>query len=469
MSSEYESDYLNVCVEGCLHGELDAVYASVAEAEAKGAPKVDLLIICGDFQSVRAGADLDSLEVPEKYKQLGDFHKYASGECAAPVLTVFIGGNHEASNVLKSLYYGGWVAPNIYFLGFAGVVTMCGVRIAGCSGIHNTRDYTRGHYEEPPYDRESKRSIYHTRELEVYRLKQLARRSVDVMLTHDWPVGVWQHGDRERLLRQKPFLREDMDSGRLGSRPYADLLSHMRPDYWFAAHLHCKFAALVVHPPDHSAGAGQPPPPLCGDAGAPVTRFLSLDKVIPGRDFLQFMQIPCDQPTSRVLHYDAEWLGVLTATHTLLSTNRQKVYMPHGSTAVSPGDVQAAAARFTRRNGSLAIPTVTAVETSALHVDTNVQTDVFLGTLGLPHIWTRPMHGSAGGAGGAGSGGSSSSTAAAAVATATKDPNELDLDFGEDEEEDLDYCDEGGEAAAVAVAPAGAAGNDTNELDIDDM
>jgi len=43
--------------------------------------------------------------------------RYYSGEKKAPVLTVFIGGNHEASNYLQELPYGGWVAPNIYYLG----------------------------------------------------------------------------------------------------------------------------------------------------------------------------------------------------------------------------------------------------------------------------------------------------------------------------------------------------------------
>lgn len=31
----------------------------------------------------------------------GVFHKYYSGELVAPVLTVFIGGNHEASSYLQ--------------------------------------------------------------------------------------------------------------------------------------------------------------------------------------------------------------------------------------------------------------------------------------------------------------------------------------------------------------------------------
>ena len=69
-----------------------------------------------------------------------------SGVKHAPVLTIFIGGNHEASNVLQSLYYGGWVAPNIYFLGYAGVVQFGGLRIGGLSGIYHNRHYRVGQY-----------------------------------------------------------------------------------------------------------------------------------------------------------------------------------------------------------------------------------------------------------------------------------------------------------------------------------
>lgn len=46
-------------------------------------------------------------------------------------MTIFIGGNHEASNYLQELPYGGWVAPNIYYLGRAGVVKYGGIRIGG--------------------------------------------------------------------------------------------------------------------------------------------------------------------------------------------------------------------------------------------------------------------------------------------------------------------------------------------------
>lgn len=58
----------------------------------------------------------------------------------------------------------------------------------------------------PPYSDNSKRSVYHVRNLEVFRLKQLTG-SMDVFLSHDWPTGVWKHGDVDQLLKFKPHFR----------------------------------------------------------------------------------------------------------------------------------------------------------------------------------------------------------------------------------------------------------------------
>jgi hypothetical protein len=41
---------LQVAIEGCCHGELDNIYATLAHLEKAEGRKVDLLICCGDFQ-----------------------------------------------------------------------------------------------------------------------------------------------------------------------------------------------------------------------------------------------------------------------------------------------------------------------------------------------------------------------------------------------------------------------------------
>jgi hypothetical protein len=102
----------------------------------------------------------------------------------------------------------------------------------------------------------------------------------------------------------------------------------------FAAHLHCKFAAVVTHP--------SPTP-----SAAQTTRFLALDKCLRGRDFLQLVTV--ERPRSEAvvrdspsgagggggalggifgggggdggafppptLQYDPEWLAIMRATH----------------------------------------------------------------------------------------------------------------------------------------------------------
>ncbi|KPV75708.1 uncharacterized protein RHOBADRAFT_52742 [Rhodotorula graminis WP1] len=245
---------LRLGVVGCSHGTLDDIYASVErcdeEARARGEPEVDLVICCGDFQAMRNVSDLQTMACPVKYRALGHFHQYYSGQKRAPKLTIVIGGNHEASGYLWECYHGGWLAPDIYFLGFAGSVLVDGwLRIAGASGIWKGGDWKKGHFETVPFDDRTIRSVYHIREYDVARLLQLKNRgdSVDVFLSHDWPLGIEQHGDTETLLREKPFFRDEVATNSLGSPPLHALLTSLQPRYWFSAHLHVKFAALFHH------------------------------------------------------------------------------------------------------------------------------------------------------------------------------------------------------------------------------
>lgn len=302
-----------IAVEGCCHGELDKIYETIQHAEQQNNMKVDLLLICGDFQAVRNKSDLASMAVPVKYQKLNTFYKYYSGEKVAPVLTIFIGGNHEASNYLQELPYGGWVAPSIYYMGYAGVVNFGGLRIGGLSGIFKGQDYHRGHFECPPYNESTKRSVYHVRSLEVFRLKQL-RQTLDIFMSHDWPRGIYEYGSINELLRRKRFLADEVSTGSLGSPAAEELLYALKPDYWFAAHLHVKFPALVEFEIDNGKTKS--------------TKFLALDKCLPGRQFLQILDMNPREDETKELRLDAEWLSILRSTNHLLSVSRTNSYMP---------------------------------------------------------------------------------------------------------------------------------------------
>lgn len=304
---------MKIAVEGCCHGELDKIYETLEYIEKKNSIKIDLLLICGDFQAVRNVADLQCMAVPQHYQKLNTFYKYYSGEKKAPYLTVFIGGNHEASNYLQELPYGGWVAPNIYYMGYAGVIQVGGVRIGGLSGIFKGRDYNKGHFEHSPFNNETKRTVYHVRSFDVFRLKQISR-PVDIFLSHDWPRGIYNFGNVNMLLKKKQYFREEVEQDRLGSPAAKELLFHIKPDYWFAAHLHVKFPAIVQH--------------QSSDGNQKTTKFLSLDKCLPRRKFLQILDVPHDAEKPIKIELDPEWLVILRSTNHLMNLTKMARYMP---------------------------------------------------------------------------------------------------------------------------------------------
>ncbi|KAG1753602.1 lariat debranching enzyme, C-terminal domain-containing protein [Suillus paluster] len=357
-------------VEGCSHGALDAIYQHLHNLEARH-----------NYCPIRNHRDMQCMAVPQKYRQLGDFHKYYTGERTAPVLTIVIGGNHEASNYMSELYHGGWLAPNIYFLGHAGCVQVNGIRIAGASGIFKSNDFSLGLYERLPYDHGSMRSIYHIREFNVRRLSLLS--SPDIFLSHDWPQYIEQHGD---------YSGQDVQTGNLGSPPLMGLLRTLKPRWWFSAHLHVRFQAtnpdeIAIADDDfdavehqnlptevpHLQEAPQNPdeiildeeetevvqPPLVVYRPQPsVTEFLALDKCLPKREFMEvcssefmrhgsadFLIQVVDVPTTSdgsatpgqrcipKFTFDPEWLAITRAFHPFLSTRRRQADYPDEATA----------------------------------------------------------------------------------------------------------------------------------------
>ncbi|CAN6464445.1 unnamed protein product [Victoria cruziana] len=234
-----------------MHGELDNVYSTIKYLEEVENTKIDLLICCGDFQAVRNKNDLDSVNVKAKYRSMNSFWKYYAGQEIAPVPTIFI-----------------------------------------------------GHYERAPYNEKEIRSVYHVREYDVYKLMQI-EEPIDIFVSHDWPRGITKYGDWEKLISQKPFFKEEVVEGMLGSKAAAELLDKFRPSFWFSGHLHCKFSAIIQR-----------------EEGGPTTKFLALDKCLPGRKFLQVIDIESQGGPFELL-YDEEWLAITRMCNSMFPLTRQ--------------------------------------------------------------------------------------------------------------------------------------------------
>ncbi|OBA24062.1 hypothetical protein METBIDRAFT_30408 [Metschnikowia bicuspidata var. bicuspidata NRRL YB-4993] len=234
---------VRIAVEGCCHGKLNKIYLQVPK-------NAELLVICGDFQAIRNQRDLKAMNVPQKYLEMGDFPNYYLGKKKAPILTVFIGGNHELSLYLRELQYGGWVAPGIYYLGEFGTIWYKGLRILGASGIYSHDSFVKAKSDNPPayklpYNHSTIRSIYHVKPKNF--LKLMLSGSSDVMLSHDWPKGIWEWGNKGTLLKNKPFLKTDIERGHLGSPLATTAMTHLKPKNWFSLHMHTFFEATVKH------------------------------------------------------------------------------------------------------------------------------------------------------------------------------------------------------------------------------
>ncbi|ELP84335.1 lariat debranching enzyme, putative, partial [Entamoeba invadens IP1] len=229
---------LHIAVTGCVHGQLQKMYEAVHVHEEATGKKVSFLICCGDFQSLRTEADFDFFKSNVSHRDLCDFHLYHEKKLTAPILTIFVGGNHEASNVLLNAFYGGYLAPNIYYMGFVGLVKLFGLRILGVSGIFKFYDVNKPFYYPP--ERRDLITMFHSKNFQIEMSKKLQAKSpIDVVFSHDWPQGIVMKGDYQQLYKYQPGFRKD--GPKLGSLVNAKILEEIKPVNWFAGHMHCEY------------------------------------------------------------------------------------------------------------------------------------------------------------------------------------------------------------------------------------
>ena len=76
------------------------------------------------------------------------------------------------------MYYGGWAAHNIYFMGSSGMLDVKigdqTLVVGGISGIKGHHDYKKGFFECFPYNDSTLRSVYHYRQYDIEKFNLYA-------------------------------------------------------------------------------------------------------------------------------------------------------------------------------------------------------------------------------------------------------------------------------------------------------
>jgi len=284
---------LNIIATGCIHGSMDKMYKEIQDYEKQKNKKIDLVLCTGDFESMRNEKDLQFLCCPEKYREMGNFQDYYNSKKKAPYLTIFIGGNHEASNYLEENYYGGYVAENIYYLGRAGVINVKGLRIAGTSGIFNEFDYFKGHFEKEENDiKWDKKSIFHLREFEIAKMSHM-KNKIDIYMTHDWPTNIINEKDYNYIFQLYPQNKESILKGTLGSFPGEFILKYLKPHYFVCGHMHFYYRNKINE-----------------------TEIYAFDKCLKKRHYFDLIEvkqsIDIDKENNDI-YIDPEWMAVTNA------------------------------------------------------------------------------------------------------------------------------------------------------------
>ncbi|XXF75870.1 metallophosphoesterase [Myxococcaceae bacterium GXIMD 01537] len=255
-------DSLLVAGVGDIHGRFHRVEAWLDALEAARGRPVDLVLAVGDVEAFRR-AD-DHRRKAAKRSMPAEFAEYADGLRQVKRPLYFIGGNNEDFETVHDAPEGCELAPNVHYLGRAGLRTVRGLRIAFLSGIHAPRFYE--HPLKRPQTLDSAKQAGYFRAPEVERLAQA--RDVDLMLVHEWPRGLPQRARDEGLPSARP-----LPSFWIGNPITRRLVDTLNPAWVLCGHSHKAFAVS-----------------LGGENGRPVSRVACLDQAARPEEAVFWME-----------------------------------------------------------------------------------------------------------------------------------------------------------------------------------
>jgi lariat debranching enzyme len=246
-------DSLLIAGVGDIHGRFHRVEEWLDALEAARGRPVDLVLAVGDVEAFRM-AD-DHRRKAAKRGMPAEFADYADGVRTMKRPLYFIGGNNEDFEALHDMPEGFSLAPNVHYLGRAGLKEVQGLRVGYLSGIHAPR-----FYEQPlkrPRSLDTAKQAGYFRASEVEKIQAL--RDVDLLLVHEWPRGLPQRAQE----REVPPPGRALPSYWIGNPITRRLVETVHPRWVLCGHSHRAFAVSLGH-----QGSRTPTRVVCLDQAA---------------------------------------------------------------------------------------------------------------------------------------------------------------------------------------------------------
>jgi predicted phosphodiesterase len=226
-----------VAVVGDVHGRFFRVEDWVDQLEQSRGEAVAFVLAVGDVETFSTPDD--HRRKATKRNMPAEFSAYASGERTMRRPFVFAGGNNESFEDLEAMPDGGVLAPNVSYLGRAGVKDLWGLQVAYLSGIYAPTRYSRPRL---PVDRpENARQAGYFRAPEVDAVKAVAK--ADMLVMHEWPRGIADRGSAVAKVGARGIRPTHWPQ--VGNPHASALVTHLRPPWVLCGHLHVPHAVSL--------------------------------------------------------------------------------------------------------------------------------------------------------------------------------------------------------------------------------
>ncbi|EZQ10056.1 hypothetical protein CM19_04675 [Candidatus Acidianus copahuensis] len=243
-----------LAVFGDIHGALDEMYKTVKNIEEAFSIEISAVLQVGDMGTF---PDLSRLDKATMRFFRQDFSEagvvdYIRGVKTSSHLTIFVRGNHEDFDFLKTRKNRFIDPDNMIFHLYGGPIVLGNVNIAGLGGIE-TRDSGRKHADNT--------WMY----IDSRELSMIENKKVDILLTHDGPQGY--------------SLSQNLSAG---SETILQLIKDLKPRFHFFGHY------------------SRPLPPTL--IGKTISACLNLDEI----NGIEFYKVPNREATVGLVDVE-EW------------------------------------------------------------------------------------------------------------------------------------------------------------------